>query len=103
MKSAVLRNAWFAVLAISTGLVLALLQLAAQQSHLDAYEKVQLGMARADVLQTLQGDGVLCGDGYRMCSFADPWRQYHISFNPETGLVNMKFFVFKRQIFLPLP
>ena len=97
IEPSTLRTAWFSLLAASVGVALALLQMAAQQSHFNAYENTQLGMPRAVVLQNLQREGVLCGDAYRVCSFADPWREYYILFNPETGLVDRKFFGFKRQ------
>ena len=104
MKSSVLRAAWFVILASSVGVAVALLQMVAQQSHFNAYAKIQIGAPRADVLLRLQQEGVLCGDAYRACSFVDPWREYYILFNPQTGLVDRKFFAFKRRsMLIPVP
>jgi len=80
-----------------------------ERSRFHDYETIRLGMPRQEavnIVESPQAGLVGCGTLHyenrdSVCRFDDPWREYTINFNPDTGVVNRKRFFFKRIRFMP--
>ncbi len=68
------------------------------------YQAISLGLSRDDavaLVESSENSLSACG-AYRwenrdsVCRFEDPWRGYVINFDPNTKLVNRKYYYFKR-------
>lgn len=82
-------------------------------SHLNVYERIQLGSQRDEVLSELLRDGTYCSEyvertsdpstAYRKCVFTDPWREYQLTFTFDNQLVVTKTVRYMRPHFAPRP
>ena len=87
---------------IVLGVVVAIVELATTASNYDPYKRIQVGMSRQETITLLRDARVFCGNDLLIgnsdaCSFADPWREYRVTFNPGTSRVSSKSFAFRRQ------
>lgn len=77
-------------------------QLVVRTSDYSQYRQIQIGMTREQTIVMLRQTRIPCGNDMLVgssnsCSFADPWREYKISFDSQTNRVDKKSFGFRRE------
>lgn len=71
-------------------------------SYVDVYQRIEMGMSYKKVQSVLQDERIWCGfvdaaptGNWPTITFTDYWREYRISFDSKSGLVNRKQFSFR--------
>lgn len=89
-------------LGLAFGFVFISLRATGPMSRMRLYDSMYLGMDRSQAERALAGIDASCGGPNQQhdmnkCSFRDIWREYIVSFDPETKRLNRKSYHFKRQ------